>query len=64
MTNLKFEPANGRTFKIVHTKNCKLPFQLMIVSQDGSERICTRHKTEALARTNAVRYNPNIAVSN
>ena len=64
MTNPKFAASNGRTFKIVQTENAKMPFQLVIVSPDGSESIVTRHKTEALARANASRYNPNIAVSN
>lgn len=56
----KFAPANGRKFKIVNTNEGKLPVKLYTVSEDGSEKLITSHKTEDLAKKNATKYNPNI----
>jgi hypothetical protein len=64
MTNRKFNPANGRSIKIGHVASDKCPFKMIVVESDGIENVRTQHKTEKLARTNAARFNPNMAVIN
>jgi hypothetical protein len=64
MSNRKFTPANGRSFKIGRVEADKCPFKMIIVEADGSEKVRTQHKTDKLARTNAARFNPNMAVIN
>lgn len=55
-----FAPANGRKFKVVNTNEGKLPYKLYTVDENGSENLITSHKTEDLAKKNAVKFNPNI----
>jgi hypothetical protein len=61
MAQPKYQPANGRSFKIVE-RDGKAPFKVIQVSADGKEKVLSHHKTKALALAKCHNFNPRIPV--